>query len=110
MHIISGGAEGTDQIAENWADTHRCFGVTKHIITINNIGGWAAWPGRSASYVRNCALAIEGQPTHGLGFPWGEAKGTILMLKILKQECPGLHYCMSPDTPGPLAWQQIGTP
>lgn len=104
MHIISGGAKGVDTLAEQWADENNHLGVTKKIITVADIGGWGAWPGRSAGSVRNGKL-LELGPTHALGFWDGKSRGTDNMIGQVNKHRPFLRklLVMSSDV-DPVKW------
>lgn len=74
VFVIAGGAKGADTAAIDWA--------------INSWCPYQEYPadwethGRSAGYIRNKQMLVEGKPDLVVAFPGG--KGTAMMVKIAK--------------------------
>jgi hypothetical protein len=92
LHIIAGHSVdrkgdpiGPDWWAEQWAITYEYAGVTRTIISIASIGGWDAFPGKKAAYVRNKMLRDDGKPTHALSLWNGKSGGTKMMMHLVEQ-------------------------
>ena|SRR3990167_8122324 len=85
-HIISGGARGADHLAEMYADREEI-----------NIDVYPAdWEkfGKSAGYIRNKQMLIEGRPDLVIAFPGG--KGTAMMVKLAKEAGVPVKEVMGP--------------
>lgn len=73
--IIHGGAKGADSLADRWA--------------VVNWTGLEVYPadwnkyGKSAGYIRNKQMLVEGKPDLVVAFPGG--KGTAMMVKIARE-------------------------
>ena len=70
-HIISGGADGADTLAEQYAKDY-CLPRTIYPAQ------WSKY-GKAAGSIRNKQMLDDGKPTHAVGFA-GD-KGTINMLR-----------------------------
>lgn len=112
MHIVAGHSVekgkpvGPDFWAETWAIVSAPMGVTKTIISIKDIGGWDAFPGKSAGYHRNLRLA-EQNLTHALDFWDGKSSGTRQMRDILREKYPDVkRMTVTPDmTDFTIKWE-----
>lgn len=114
LHIISGHSVtkgekpvGPDWWAELWAMKHEQEGVTRTIISIKDVGGWAAHRGNQASYVRNTKLITDGLPTHTLALRTrGESKGTDMMIRLSDAaRIPRFVLCPDMGLPDRIDWQ-----
>jgi hypothetical protein len=114
FHIISGHSVdedgdpvGPDWWAEKWAIGYQFLGVTKTIISIADIGGWGAWPGKSAGFQRNLRLADD-KPTNVLAWWDGKSPGTKHMLTILQAHQPPVlkRIVLPGDTDFSVRWEQ----
>ena len=81
--IISGHAVGADRAAEDWA--------------VVNWAHWIEFPadwkkyGKSAGYIRNKQMLVEGRPDLVVAFPGG--RGTANMVKLAKEAgVPVIEY------------------
>ncbi len=112
FHVVSGHSVdkydepiGPDWWAECWAKQYAYLGVTGTFISIKDIGGWGAYPGKSAGYHRNLKLA-EQNLTHALFFWDGQSRGTYGMLKIINKIRPRIRRkTITPDMFIPTAFE-----
>jgi len=111
FHVIAGHSVvknkvpiGPDWWAEQWTKTYAYLGVTGTFISIDDVGGWDAYPGKKAAYVRNVKLA-EQRPTHALFFWDGKSSGTMLMLDIINKVKPRVRRRLI--TPGMAFGNQL---
>jgi hypothetical protein len=78
LSIISGGARGADNLAEEWAKERKVpiqvFPVTPH--------EWGKY-GKRAGYLRNQKMLDEGKPDLVIAFRGG--KGTRMMIELAEQ-------------------------
>lgn len=74
-HIIQGGARGADSLAGKWA-------VENHQEMTMYFADWEQY-GKSAGYVRNRQMLVEGNPDVVIAFPGG--KGTKNMIDIARK-------------------------
>ncbi len=72
--IIHGGARGADLLGDSWA-------VTNWVRIEEYRADWEKY-GKSAGYIRNKQMLVEGKPDLVIAFPGG--KGTAMMVKIAK--------------------------
>ena len=84
-HLISGGANGADKLAERWADEN---GVAKTILYAD----WGKY-GKSAGYKRNVAMLGE-SPEVVIAFWDGKSKGTKMMIDLAGTAQKRIHIVL----------------
>lgn len=73
--LIQGGANGADSLADQWAFTYG-------ICSKSYAADWNQY-GKSAGYIRNKQMLVEGKPDLVIAFPGG--KGTAMMVRLAKE-------------------------
>jgi predicted Rossmann-fold nucleotide-binding protein len=87
--VITGGAEGVDALAKDWAETHKIPTCTFH-------PNWRHH-GKKAGPLRNESMVRLGQPTHAIAFPGGP--GTADVRRRLERA--GIEVTHLPASKGP---------